>query len=42
MGFVWRHVVTRRWVIRAVEMARMNDALLDRVEALESERQQEG
>lgn len=29
------------WRIRAVEMARMNDVLMDRMEALENERQKE-
>lgn len=41
LGVVTRRVDATKWKSMAVEMARMNHALMDRVEALEAERQKE-
>jgi hypothetical protein len=42
VGFVLRNRLTSRWARRAVEMAQINKGLMDRVDALEAERQSEG
>jgi hypothetical protein len=42
VGFVSRNRLTSRWARRAVEMAQINKELMDRVDALEAERQSEG
>lgn len=42
VGFVLRNRLTSRWARRAVEMAQINKELMDRVDALEAERQSEG
>jgi hypothetical protein len=41
VGIVSRRMDATRWRMLAVKMARMNDALMDRVDTLESERQKE-
>jgi hypothetical protein len=41
IGRLTRRVDSVVWRARAVEMARMNNALMDRVDALEQERQKE-
>lgn len=42
VGFVLRNRLTSRWARHAVEMAQINKELMDRVDALEAERQSEG
>lgn len=41
IGRFWNIAEERRWQLDAVEMARLNNALMDRMEVLEGERQKE-
>lgn len=41
-GRTWSREDAKRWRMDAVEMARLNNELMDRMEALEGERQKEG
>jgi hypothetical protein len=41
VGMWVRRVDVRQWKVRAVEMAKINNALMDRVELLEIEMQKE-
>ena len=41
IGRFWSLAAERRWQMDAVEMARLNAALMDRMDALEAERQKE-
>jgi len=41
IGRFWSIAEERRWQMDAVEMARLNAALMDRMDALEAERQKE-
>jgi hypothetical protein len=41
IGRFWSLAEERRWQMDAVEMARLNAALMDRMDALEAERQKE-
>lgn len=41
IGRLSRRLDARRWMVRAVQMSQINDDLMDRVDALEQERQKE-